>query len=182
MRIDIDAFSENHISICMTPTKKSPPLSKLGENTRESVLEVREDEINLETFREVVKGQEPDKKVIKLKEVTFPLNKDVKKSPRKLIKKKKLKEPQPSTDRSYGENQDETPMDLHVRTMKIYNDKMEKVTIPNIPIPKSILQATYYMVDLRNYYFSNKKSQEAMLYRIDEYKIPELADPEMDAD
>jgi hypothetical protein len=58
-----------------------------------------------------------------------------------------------------------TPMDLHISTMNAYNKKMENVTIPNIPIPSTIIQATYYMVDLRNYYFSNKKTEEAMLYR-----------------
>lgn len=52
---------------------------------------------------------------------------------------------------------DQSPLDLYLHTMRVYNQKMEKITIPSIPIPENPFGSLYYMVELRNCYFSSER-------------------------
>ena len=58
-----------------------------------------------------------------------------------------------------------SPFELHEKTMLYYIEKMAKINFSPIPTPENINQATYYMVELRNIYFTGKKTEEAMIYR-----------------
>jgi hypothetical protein len=58
-----------------------------------------------------------------------------------------------------------SPFELHEKTMLYYIEKMGKINFSPIPTPENINQATYYMVELRNIYFTGKKTEEAMIYR-----------------